>query len=132
MTIAVRPKNILVVDDDPIVRHALSRIIKVNGFDVVEADDGNSAFEILINRNDIDLVLTDFHMPELDGINLAKLIRGFPGKENLPMGLLTGVSSEDQPAIVNRLFNFTLCKPVDAKTLIGKIQDFLAAEHVQL
>ncbi len=123
--------KILVVDDDPSLRHALSRLLKSHDFVVVEADDGKAAFEILINRNDVDLVLTDLHMPELDGVDLAKLIRGFPGKENLPMGLLSGVSIGDQPAIVNRLFNFTLCKPVDAQILIGKIQDFLVAEHVQ-
>jgi len=67
-------KKILVVDDQPLCRTVLSITLRQIGFIVNEARNGIEALEA-ISANSYDLVLMDFNMPEMDGIECTKLIR---------------------------------------------------------
>jgi response regulator RpfG family c-di-GMP phosphodiesterase len=64
----------LIVDDEPHLRRVLARLMKADGFDCVEAENGQKAIEALEGTNAA-LVLTDLHMPELDGIGLLRHCR---------------------------------------------------------
>jgi CheY-like chemotaxis protein len=64
-------EKILVVDDDPILRKAIAYELSTLGYQVVEADSGSKAFD-LICENRIDLVLTDVHMPNGGGLELLE------------------------------------------------------------
>jgi len=66
--------KILLVDDDRIVRTIHSRLLRLQGHDVVETTDGESAWEILKN-GDISLVVSDWMMPNLSGVDLCRRIR---------------------------------------------------------
>lgn len=67
-------KNILVVDDEQIIRESLSYILKKENYNVDEAENGKAAYEKLLETN-YDLVLTDLEMPEMKGIELLEKIR---------------------------------------------------------
>lgn len=64
---------ILVVDDEPSIIRALSRILRHGGFEVLAASSGNEALDITRNSH-IDMVLCDIRMPEMNGISLLSII----------------------------------------------------------
>ena len=68
--------SILAVDDSASMRQMVSFTLKNAGFNVVEAVDGQDAFE-KANSRDFTLVLTDQNMPRMDGISLTKKLRDF-------------------------------------------------------
>ncbi len=90
--------NVLVVDDEPIVLKSCERILGAEGYYVETALNANEAFERLQN-NSFDLLLTDIVMPDMDGLEFAKLVRekspeinlvimtGYPSQENIKIAL---------------------------------------------
>ncbi len=70
----VLPPRCLVVDDEPHLRRLLCRLMRADGFVCEEAENGRVALEVL-DRRPATLVLTDLHMPELDGIGLLRAVR---------------------------------------------------------
>jgi two-component system KDP operon response regulator KdpE len=66
--------HILVIDDDTKVRSALKKTLSAQGHDVSEAADGAAAVR-LIEEESIDLVITDMHMPNMDGIEIVTYLR---------------------------------------------------------
>jgi len=66
-------KKILVVDDDKTARILLADVLKAEGFEVVEAEDGREALK-MIQSQSIDLVMTDRSMPGMDGLALLKVL----------------------------------------------------------
>jgi two-component system, cell cycle sensor histidine kinase and response regulator CckA len=68
-------RTILVVDDDPVVRNLVARALERIGYFVCEAESGELALELLARRTPaVDLVLTDIMMPQLSGLDLARLV----------------------------------------------------------
>ena len=84
---SVDARRILVVDDEPMVRSVLARLLALRGHSVVQAASGAEALTVL-DRNVVDLVFTDQGMPEMNGRLLARKIRG--RFSELPIVLLTG------------------------------------------
>ncbi len=75
--------SILAVDDSASMRQMVSFTLKNAGFNVVEAVDGQDAFE-KANSRDFNLVLTDQNMPRMDGISLTKKLRENPKFKSTP------------------------------------------------
>jgi CheY-like chemotaxis protein len=75
--------RILLVDDEPSVRQAVSRVLELAGHQVTVADDGTTALRE-IRQNPPDLLLTDLHMPGLDGFKLLEAVR----KLSAPMKII--------------------------------------------
>ena len=84
--------SILAVDDSASMRQMVSFTLKNAGFNVVEAVDGQDAWEKSSQR-DFDLVLTDQNMPRMDGISLTKKLRDNPKFKTTPILILTTESS---------------------------------------
>ena len=82
--------SVLVVDDSTAVRSSLVSILLRQNFTVFEATSGKQAMEILDSEPAIQLVITDYHMPDMDGYELTKRIRGRVNAEELR---IIGVSS---------------------------------------
>jgi response regulator RpfG family c-di-GMP phosphodiesterase len=76
--------TILAVDDSPSMRQMVAFTLKNAGFNVVEAVDGQDAFEKSTQR-DYNLVLTDQNMPRMDGISLTKKLRENPKFKQTPI-----------------------------------------------
>ena len=114
--------TILAVDDSPSMRQMVSFTLKNAGFNVVEAVDGQDAFEKSSQR-DYNLVLTDQNMPRMDGISLTKKLRENPKFKATPILILTTESS-DQMKQMGRSAGATgwLVKPFDPAKLLEVIK----------
>jgi two-component system chemotaxis response regulator CheY len=88
-------KRILAVDDSASMRQMVLLTLRVAGYDVVQACDGVEALE-LARRGAVDLVLTDVHMPRMDGIALVRELRALPDYQFVPMLVLTTESSPEK------------------------------------
>ena len=114
--------SILAVDDSISMRQMVSYTLKNAGFEVVEAVDGEDAFEKARLRH-FDLVLTDQNMPRLDGIGLTRRLREHPNFKTTPILILTTESS-DQMKQAGRAAGATgwLVKPFEPTKLIEVIR----------
>ena len=114
--------TILAVDDSPSMRQMVAFTLKNAGFNVVEAVDGQDAYD-KTGARDFDLVLTDQNMPRLDGIGLTKKLRDNPKFKTTPILILTTESS-DQMKQAGRSAGATgwLVKPFDPAKLLEVIK----------
>jgi len=114
--------SILAVDDSASMRQMVSFTLKSAGYHVVEAVDGQDAWE-KANGKTFDLVLTDQNMPRMDGISLTKKLRESPGFQGTPILILTTESS-DQMKQAGKAAGATgwLVKPFDPNKLIEVIK----------
>ena len=85
--------SILAVDDSASMRQMVSFTLKSAGYNVVEAVDGQDAYD-KTGARDFDLVLTDQNMPKMDGITLIKSLRTLPQYRGTPILMLTTESSD--------------------------------------
>jgi CheY-like chemotaxis protein len=83
-----RRSTILVVDDDFLIAMATVDMLEDLGHEVIEANSGAGALETLKERNGIDLLITDYSMPGMTGLQLAKQARAL--RPDLPILLATG------------------------------------------
>lgn len=65
----------LVVDDDDLVRHALVRVVEGQGLACIQAGSGVQALELLERQGEVPIVISDIHMPEMDGLELLRRLR---------------------------------------------------------
>jgi two-component system, chemotaxis family, chemotaxis protein CheY len=114
--------SILAVDDSASMRQMVSFTLKSAGYQVVEAVDGEDAFD-KARTQDFDLVLTDQNMPRLDGIGLTKKLRDMPKFKSTPILILTTESSDTMKQ-AGRSAGATgwLVKPFDPAKLIEVIK----------
>jgi len=88
------PRTILTVDDAATMRKMVSFTLRGAGHEVLEAPDGADALSALRSRR-VDLVITDIHMPRMNGIELTRALRALPEFNKVPILLLT---TESDPA----------------------------------
>ncbi len=81
-------KTILIVDDSESIREVVNFTLENEGYNVLAAVDGKDALKHLDGKA-IDLIITDLHMPEMDGIELIKEVRKMPVYERIPILFLT-------------------------------------------
>ena len=81
-------KTILIVDDSESIREVVSFTLENEGYKVLVGVDGKDALKFL-DGTEIDLVITDLHMPVMDGIDLIKEIRGMEKYQRIPILFLT-------------------------------------------
>ena len=86
-------RSILAVDDSASMRKMVSFTLTGAGYHVVEAVDGQDAYEKAQNHT-IDLVLTDQNMPNMDGLSLTRKLREHPRFKTIPILMLTTESSD--------------------------------------
>jgi len=85
--------TVLVVEDSPVAREVVMKILQREGYDVVRAANGVEALDCLHSQTP-DLVLLDVMMPEKDGMTLLQEMRDEPQYKELPVILLTALSDE--------------------------------------
>ena len=110
-------KNILIVDDDPKNNLIIKDLLEFEGYHVFTAENGRAGLDLIV-KNPMDLVITDYEMPVMDGFELLKtLSRGYP---DLPVIMLTGQYREDMDKAIATLkegaYDY-LTKPVDLSKL---------------
>lgn len=115
--------NILVVEDDAGTRKLLCALLKSDGYNVLSAQDGAEALEVL-DKNHVDLLVIDVMMPRMDGYTLTEQLRG--GGSTLPMLML---SAKDGAADIRHGFvvgiDDYMKKPFDVEELLLRIRALL-------
>jgi two-component system chemotaxis response regulator CheY len=86
-------RNVLVVDDEHLIRQIISIILKSAGYKVVEAVSGNDALTKMTDK-DFGLVITDLRMPGMDGIEFIKQLRSESAYRSVPVIMLTSEFSD--------------------------------------
>lgn len=113
-------RNILVVDDSPVVRSFHMNILKTSGYKADGASDGVEALEKSLS-NPYDLILCDINMPNMDGLTFIKKYRD--SEENTPIIILT---TQEEAVHKQEGFaagaDFYLTKPVTPKNLLLHIK----------
>lgn len=117
----------LVVDDFSTMRRIIKNLLHDLGYtNVVEADDGKTALPIL-QAGGIDILITDWNMPGMPGLELLKAVRGDPALAKLPVLLLTAEAKREQIVEAAQAgVNGYVVKPFTAQTLKEKIEKILS------
>src|SRR5450432_2372294 len=89
-------KKILVADDESHILHVVSLKLRNAGFTVVTACDGQEALELAISEQP-DLLITDYHMPQLSGLELCKRLKQDPQTAGIPAIMLTARGYDLEP-----------------------------------
>jgi len=112
----------LVVDDFSTMRRIVRNLLKELGFtNIEEAEDGEIALEKL-NKGDFEFVVTDWNMPNMDGLTLLKNIRGSTSLKHLPVLMITAeAKKENIIAAAQAGANGYIVKPFTAATLSEKM-----------
>jgi two-component system chemotaxis response regulator CheY len=114
--------RVLVVDDSSIIRRVVEQILEVLGHESVPAADGADALETLRTTDGIQLILLDWNMPEMSGIEFLRTVKADPDLEEIPVIMLT-TESERRKMIeaIEAGAKHYLTKPFQPETLATKI-----------
>jgi two-component system chemotaxis response regulator CheY len=88
------PKNVLVVDDAMTIRNLAKFALTKGGYNIIEAEEGVKGLE-MVGKNQIDLVITDLNMPNMNGLEMAKSIKGNAATKAIPIFMLTTEASQE-------------------------------------
>lgn len=121
--------KILLVDDSSTMRRIQMNTLKSIGYeDVVQAEDGQDALNKLKENPDVKLVLLDWNMPNMNGIDCLKAIKANPTTKPIPVMMVTSEAEKSKiiEAIQSGASNY-LVKPFEADALKEKIGGLLGA-----
>ncbi len=118
--------NVLVVDDIAIMRGIVKRVLKQIGFNkIIEAEDGYLALREL-KKEDIGLIVSDWNMPNMGGLDLLKAVRGDEKLKNIPFIMVTADGhKEDVVEAVKSGVSDYLVKPFTSETFGEKLEKTL-------
>lgn len=118
--------KVLVVDDSPSVRDWLSRILKRQGLTVLQAEDGAAATKIFYKNSDIKLVLTDYNMPEMDGLRLTAHLRSIRSMDELSVVVLSSdTKSRTAPLFLKQGANDFIQKSASVEEILCRVNSNL-------
>jgi len=112
--------NLLIVDDEEVIREGMRRILSAEGYRVDTSASGRTAIE-KIQEQDFDVVITDLKMPGMDGMEVLKTIRIL--QPEVPVVIITGYSTVDTAveAMKNGAFDY-IAKPFTSELIIDKVR----------
>ena len=121
--------NVLVVEDEMVLRMRAVDIVEDAGFTAVQAVNADQALSILETRSDISMLFSDIQMPgSMDGLKLAHAVHDrWPSIKIILVSGLVKVSETDKPAD-SRFFG----KPLDVKQMIAELQEMIGAGALKI
>lgn len=125
------PGSLLIVDDEEMNRDMLSQRLELKGYSVTSADNGRQALA-LIERHSFDLVLLDVMMPDLNGLEVLRILRQDFAPAELPVIMVT---ARDQSHDVVEAFNLGsndyVTKPIDFPVVLARIATQVSHKRAQ-
>ena len=112
-------RNILLVDDDKRYREILKDKLKIEGYNVIVADNGKNALASVI-KDPVDLIILDLMMPEMDGVNFFYHLKETVNRD-IPVVILTNLSVSTYPEEVH---DFIVKLDIDLDDIILKIKSY--------
>ena len=129
MTVDLSPYTILLVDDMAYLRQTIEKmLIGLGNPTIHHAEDGAEALDVLHKNPGVNVVISDFNMPAINGLQLLKAVRsGAAGvAPGMPFAMLTGFSDKHLVDMALALdVNTFLIKPVSKKTLTQRLENML-------
>jgi CheY-like chemotaxis protein len=121
-------RKILVVDDDMRTVYALSAMLRARGAEVIVAENGEVALEMLREHPDVNAILMDVMMPVMDGYEATRRVRAQAPFQKLPIVALTAKAMKgDRERCLEAGATDYLSKPIDADTLLSLLSTQLEA-----
>ncbi len=119
--------KILVVDDNPEERKLLGELLTQSGFNVVEAENGKQALEILNSEKDFAIIISDVLMPVMDGFKFCREVKSDPNLRTIPFIFYTGsyISEEDKNFGLKLGADDYITKPVKFEILLRRITEII-------
>lgn len=112
----------LIIDDSRAMRRILRKIVEPLGFRIAEAGHGNDGLQRLSEQPNTELVLVDWNMPEMNGLDFVKVVRANPDYEQVKLVMVT---TESEPARMVRALQAGVdefvMKPFTSDILLGKL-----------
>lgn len=125
-------KKVLVVDDEIHIVHVVAIKLRNNGYEVISADNGAEAFELACEEKP-DIIVTDYQMPVMSGLELVEKLRQRDDMKDIPVIMLTArsfaITKEQQEDL---RISSCLSKPFSPKELLGNIEDVLYQKQVMV
>ena len=119
------PKRILVADDESHILHVVSLKLTNAGYTVVTASDGQEAYE-MASADRPDLLITDYHMPQLSGLELCQKLRAEPATAGIPTIMLTARGYALEPGDTERSGILRMMsKPFSPRQLLATVNEVL-------
>lgn len=118
--------RIMSVDDSKTTREFVKNAVDILGFEFLEAEDGKIALDLLKEEGPVDLILLDWNMPNLNGLDMLKIIKKDDRFKNIPVTMVTTEIERNKvvEAISHGAKNYVM-KPFTQEDLVGKIMESL-------
>lgn len=118
-------KRILLAEDEEVLRMLIVDTLEDEDYEIDEACDGVEALDYLKN-NEYDLILLDYMMPRMTGLEVIEKIRELPEKQELKILMLTAKSQKsDQEKVIEAGANYFLAKPFSPLELVQVVGEIL-------
>lgn len=117
--------KVIVIDDEPFILMMIEDKLKKANIDVTTLRESRNAFEI-IKKHKPELIILDWMMPELSGIELCKMIKADPDVKDIPVFMLTakGQDSDEQQGIQCGVSRY-ITKPFSPRSLLEMVQEII-------
>jgi len=120
-----KKKKILVVDDSQDMRIILSMRLKINGYDVIIAEDGQEGLD-RARMDAPDLIILDLMLPKIDGYAVCRMLKFDDKYKNMPVIILSALDQqEDREKAVGSGADAYFIKPFDLELLLNKIRSLI-------
>jgi two-component system chemotaxis response regulator CheY len=118
--------KVMVVDDSLSFRKSMVEILDILDLDIVEADDGKDALDKLKSESAVDLILLDFFMPNMDGMEFFNAIKDDSNYNQIPVVMIT--TAVDKDRMINAVrsgIKYYITKPFNPEDLLTKVVKIL-------
>ena len=122
--------TVLVLDDEPFVRHAARRFLKGSGYGCVESDTVEGAIELL-HTTPVIAAMLDMRLPDgRTGLDVLADLRQIPGFREIPVLIVTGsILTEAERASIAKLRGFVFFKPEGFRTIVNFLDRLTGRDH---
>jgi CheY-like chemotaxis protein len=119
------PKKIVVIDDEPDILRVLTFRLKVLGCEILAAATGKGGLD-LITAHKPDLIMVDYRLPDMDGLEIARKVRDTESVKDVPILLVSASSGEDMHTLIkdSGVTDYVL-KPFDPMKLLETVKKYL-------
>ena len=121
----MKPKKILIIEDENDIIYALRLLLEQNNYEVIEAEDGRKGFDIA-RRERPDLILLDLMLPKLDGYKVCRMLKFDEKYKKTPVIMLTARTQDSDKATGREVgADAYITKPFNQDILLTKIKQLL-------
>ena len=128
--VEIRSLNILLVEDVPLNAKIARSLLEQRGHEVIWAEDGAEALALIETEDDIDLVLLDMKLPDMNGDEIARIIRDDPQYNDLHLVALTANVGKAEEQLRGINMQGALAKPVNTQKLDGMLSELFGEQPV--